>query len=205
MLMNKKISSSLVFSLAIIIAAGIASISFNSNSAVFAVPVQYHAKLSGQQEVPPVTSSATGTAKFAPITKSVRYLLNATDITGVTGAHIHFAKSGQNGPVVVTLIKSAVSSNKVEQKGVITASMLEGPLKGKTITDLLTAMKKGNTYVNIHTIKHPNGEIRGDISFKKPVKHSTASSSSTTGKHSATTHSSTPKKTLGHLPGSLPY
>ena len=201
--MNKKISSSLVFSLAIVIAAGIASISLNSNSAVFAVPPQYHAKLTGQQEVPPVTSSATGTAKFAPLTKSVQYLLNATGITGVTGAHIHLAKSGQNGPIVVTLIKSAVATNKVGQKGVITASMLEGPLKGKTITDLLTAMKKGNTYVNIHTIKHPNGEIRGQISFDKK-KHSTTAHSSTSGKHSTTAHSSTPK-VHSSLPGSVGY
>ena len=145
------------------------------------------------KKVPPVTSNATGTAKFAPLTKSVQYLLNATGITGVTGAHIHLAKSGQNGPIVVTLIKSAVATNKVGQKGVITASMLEGPLKGKTITDLLTAMKKGNTYVNIHTIKHPNGEIRGQISFDKK-KHSTTTHSSTTGKHSTTTHSSTSGK-----------
>ena len=201
--MNKKISSSLVFSLAIVIAVGIASISLNSNSTVFAVPPQYHAKLSGQNEVPPVTSNATGTAKFAPLTKSVQYLLNATNISGVTGAHIHLAKSGQNGPIVVTLIKGAVATNKVGQKGVITASMLEGPLKGKTITDLLTAMKKGDTYVNIHTIKHPNGEIRGDISFGKS-KHSTTTHASTSGKHSTTTHAST-SKIHSSIPGSIGY
>jgi hypothetical protein len=202
--MNKKISSSLVFSLAIVIAVGIASISLNSNSTVFAVPPQYHAKLSGQNEVPPVTSNATGTAKFAPLTKSVQYLLNATNISGVTGAHIHLAKSGQNGPIVVTLIKGAVATNKVGQKGIITASMLEGPLKGKTITDLLTAMKKGDTYVNIHTIKHPNGEIRGSISFDKSKKHSTTTHASTSGKHSTTTHAST-SKIHSSLPGSIGY
>ncbi|HXT85326.1 MAG TPA: CHRD domain-containing protein [Verrucomicrobiae bacterium] len=180
--MNKKISSSLVFSFAIVVALGIASMPITSKL-VYAVPVLYHAKLTGQQEVPPVNSSATGVAKFAPLSKSVKFLVNATGITGVTAAHIHLGKEGQNGPVVVKLINSTVHTNNVFQKGIITSKMLEGPLKGKTVSDLLSAMKKGNTYVNIHTIKHPNGEIRGDVVFKKPLKHSSSSSSSSGGKH----------------------
>jgi hypothetical protein len=41
--------------------------------------------------------------------------------------------------------------------------MLEGPMQGKTISDLATAMKNGSTYANIHTEQNPNGEIRGQI------------------------------------------
>jgi hypothetical protein len=37
-------------------------------------------------------------------------------------------------------------------------------MAGKKISDLTTAMKNGWTYVNIHTEKNPNGEIRGQIS-----------------------------------------
>ena len=36
-------------------------------------------------------------------------------------------------------------------------------MKGKQISDLVTAMSNGSTYVNVHTEKHPNGEIRGQI------------------------------------------
>ena len=41
--------------------------------------------------------------------------------------------------------------------------MLEGPLKGKTVTELPDVMQSGNSYVNVHTTKNPNGEIRGQV------------------------------------------
>ena len=176
-MMNKKISSILVFTLAIVITAGIASISFNSNSAVFAVTAKYTAKLSGHSEVPPVNSTSTGVAEFKPLSASVAYSVNATNIQGVTGGHIHLGKPGVNGPVIVTLISSAVATNKVAVQGKITASMLEGPLKGKKLTDLVSAMKKGNTYVNIHTVKHPNGQIRGDITSPTSTTHKASTTS----------------------------
>ncbi|MDQ6723649.1 MAG: CHRD domain-containing protein [Thermoproteota archaeon] len=185
--MNNKISSILVITLAVAITAGIAGISFNSNSAVFAVTaVKYTAKLSGQNEVPIVNTTATGVSEFKMLSKSVGFSVNATGIQGVTGGHIHLGKPGQNGPVVATLISSPVATNKVAVSGKIVASALEGPLKGKKLTDLVSAMKKGNAYVNIHTVKHPNGEIRGDI---------TSSTSTTAMKHSTTAmkHSTTPK------------
>ncbi len=36
-------------------------------------------------------------------------------------------------------------------------------MKGKTTADLISAMSSGDTYVNVHTSKHPKGEIRGQI------------------------------------------
>jgi len=47
--------------------------------------------------------------------------------------------------------------------GNITANMLEGPMEGKQIANLTTAMKNNETYVNVHTHQNPNGEIRGQI------------------------------------------
>ena len=44
-------------------------------------------------------------------------------------------------------------------------SDLEGPMKGKEISDLVSAMSSGVTYVNVHTQANPNGEIRGQISL----------------------------------------
>ena len=134
------------------------------------------------------------------LSKSVAFSVNATGIQGVTGGHIHLGKPGQNGPVVATLISSPVATNKVAVSGKIVASALEGPLKGKKLTDLVSAMKKGNAYVNIHTVKHPNGEIRGDITSPTSttaMKHSTTAMkhSTTAMKHSTTAmkHSTTPK------------
>jgi hypothetical protein len=48
-------------------------------------------------------------------------------------------------------------------EGDITAADLRGPLAGLTIQDLVAEMVAGNTYVNVHTVENPGGEIRGQI------------------------------------------
>jgi hypothetical protein len=126
---------------------------------------KFMAKLSGQDEVPPTNSQATGMAEFTPMgTDSVMYSVNTTNIEGVTAGHIHSGKPGENGPIVVTLFKYDSPMNKVSETGSITADKLEGPMAGKQLSDLATAMSNGDTYVNIHTEQNPNGEIRGQIS-----------------------------------------
>jgi CHRD domain len=36
-------------------------------------------------------------------------------------------------------------------------------MQGKTISDLIAAMKNGSTYVNVHTEQNPGGEVRGQL------------------------------------------
>jgi hypothetical protein len=118
--------------------------------------------LTGNEEVPPVQTEATGIAEFIPMgMDSVDYSVNATNIQGVTAGHIHLGAKGENGPVVVTLFKYDTPMNEVSENGTITADKLEGPLVGKQISDLATAGGNGTLYVNIHTEQNPNGEIRG--------------------------------------------
>ena len=45
-------------------------------------------------------------------------------------------------------------------RGNVTDSKLTGPMAGQTVADLQTAMTNGDTYVNVHTQDHPDGEIR---------------------------------------------
>ena len=42
---------------------------------------------------------------------------------------------------------------------------LEGPMAGKQISDLGAAGANGSLYINIHTERNPNGEIRGQGSM----------------------------------------
>ena len=65
------------------------------------------AKLSGKNEVPPKITKATGTAEFtlSSYGKTMTYKVDVKDIDKVTMAHIHQGKTGENGPVVVTLFK----------------------------------------------------------------------------------------------------
>lgn len=61
------------------------------------------------------------------------------------------------------MFEFAADQNEVSERGTIIADMLEGPMEGLAISDLLSAMKNGSTYINIHTEQYPDGEIRGQI------------------------------------------
>jgi CHRD domain len=64
---------------------------------------------------------------------------------------------------VFTLFKYDTPKNQVLETGTITADKLEGPMAGKQLSDLATAGVNDMLYINIHTEKNPNGEIRGQI------------------------------------------
>jgi CHRD domain len=125
-------------------------------------PMTVTLNLTGGEEVPPVQTEATGAAEFiVGGTDSIPYTINATNIEGATAGHVHLGAKGENGPVVVTLFKYDTPMNEVSENGTITADKLEGPMAGKQISDLTAAGANGTVYVNIHTEKNPNGEIRG--------------------------------------------
>ena len=153
-----------IVAIAVVIAVG--AVTINSIGLTSAQEQKFMAELSSQEEVPPTDSQATGSAEFTPMgSDSVMYNVNATNIEGVTVGHIHSGQRGENGPIVVTLFKYDSPMNEVlSESGSITANKLEGPMAGKQLSDLATAMGNGSTYVNIHTEQNPNGEIRGQIS-----------------------------------------
>lgn len=146
--------------------AGITVISTNlAPSTVFA-NVYFVTNMTGQEEVPPVDTQAVGEAILTqdlPLNQTVHYFVNVTGIEGVSQGHIHSGVEGENGPIVVTLFNFDSPQNEVLQYSNFTASNLEGPMQGKTMQDLIAAMKNGTTYINVHTEQNPNGEIRGQL------------------------------------------
>ena len=132
-------------------------------SAAYAQEQKFTASLSGSQEVPPNTSTAKGWAWFKPMGNAVWYKVNVTGIDKATMAHIHGAKAGENGDPIANLQITATTKGYLAQ-GNITPSDLTGSLAGKSISDLVSKMQSGETYVNVHTEANPNGEIRGQIS-----------------------------------------
>jgi hypothetical protein len=67
---------------------------------------------------------------------------------------------------VVYLLKDSKNSGirlETSIRGNITSSELQGSIKGKLLVDLISAMKKGNAYVNVGTPYHDNAEMRGQI------------------------------------------
>ena len=130
---------------------------------------KYRAKLDANNEVPPVNSTAEGVATFKVKGDAITSKINVTGITDVSGAHIHAGKKGENGDPIIDLLKTGEKTKTpggVAIKGNFTASDFEGSLKGKALPDLQSAMGTNETYVNIHTSDHPDGEIRGQIKAK---------------------------------------
>jgi len=62
-------------------------------------------------------------------------------------------------------------------RGNISDSSLTGPMQGKTLDDLTAAMESGDTYVNVHTAEHKDGEIRGQLSNTDKEEQSGSSNS----------------------------
>jgi hypothetical protein len=132
---------------------------------------QFVAELSGSNEVPPVSTIATGVAKFqlSADGQSLNYQINVTNINAIMGAHIHSGKQGQNGPVVAGLFNPNMGGppmgkvNGLLVKGTLNSTNLEGPLTGHPLTDLVHLITGHGAYVNVYTQQHQNGEIRGQI------------------------------------------
>ena len=105
--------------------------------------------LSGGEEVPPVTTSATGTVNIKVMPD--RSVSGGVKISGFvpTVAHIHEAAVGKNGPPIVTLTK--------------TADGFTVPAGTKLSEGQYESYQAGNLYVNVHSDRYPNGEIRAQL------------------------------------------
>jgi CHRD domain-containing protein len=106
--------------------------------------------LTGSEETPPVTSSATGTGVIKIASdKSVSGSIKTTGIDG-TVAHIHVGAPGQSGPPIITLEKTADGVWSV-------------PAGSKLTDDQYASFTAGNLYVNVHSAEHKPGEIRAQL------------------------------------------
>jgi hypothetical protein len=132
----------------------------------------FRTHLTGDQEVPAVSTRAQGQAIFQ-LNKErteLRYKVIVANIHNVTMAHIHLAPAGVNGPVVAWLYPAAPPAqlipgrfNGVLAEGILTEDDLVGMLAGESLETLVEQIMAGNTYVNVHTLQFPPGEVRGQI------------------------------------------
>ena len=136
---------------------------------------QLWAVMSGDQEVPPVDSGAAGVTTFdvSEDGAEVTFKVIAWYLEDITMGHIHIAPAGANGPVVAVLVDfapldatSGETRNGLLAEGTIAAAdVAADPDVGfdGSIGALVRAMRSEGSYVNIHTVANPSGEIRGQI------------------------------------------
>jgi hypothetical protein len=136
-----------------------------------------HAKasLDGYQEVPAVSSTGTGTLdlRIDDDARTIDFELTYENLEGATttASHIHLGQPGVNGGVSAFFCggggKPACTPRSGSFSGVITPADVIGPtgqgIAAGEFEELVRAIRARVTYVNVHTDKHPGGEIRGHV------------------------------------------
>ena len=132
------------------------------------------ASLDGYHEVPAVSSTGTGELRLRiNADDSIDYELTYADLEGATttASHVHLGQKSVNGGVSFFLCggggRPACTPGSGSFSGTVTAANIIGPagqgIAPAEMAEVLEALRSGVTYVNVHTDKHPGGEIRGQI------------------------------------------
>ena len=119
---------------------------------VLAAPVvTLEANLTGGQEVPgPGDRNGSGDAKLIVTRSRVCYVLRSDDIRRPQAAHIHEARRGVAGPIVVEL--------KPPRNGFSSGCERIGRALGNDLRN-----HPARYYVNVHNRPFPDGAIRGQL------------------------------------------
>lgn len=138
----------------------------------------FTATLSGANERPTaVTTPAVGTANFtlSGDGNTLTWSVVTTGANNVTAAHIHIGGTQVAGPIAFGIFAAPAASNPTIS-GSITRAAYASPL-GISFDALISLMRSGDTYVNVHTDNgvaptntgpgdFPAGEIRGQIALQ---------------------------------------
>ncbi len=116
--------------------------------------------MTGSQEVPPVVTAATGECQVTlnDATNQVSVSCTYSGLSSnANNGHIHAGSAGATGGPIVSLAFTAATSG--------TATVTNAPISAANVT----AMKAGNTYVNVHSVNNGGGEIRGQVVGQIPA------------------------------------
>jgi len=106
--------------------------------------------LTGAEETPPVTTSATGAGTIkVNKDKSVSGSIKTQGMKGMA-AHIHTGAPGESGPPIISLTQGPDGTWTV-------------PAGSKLTDEQYAFFKSGKLYVNVHSAEHQPGEIRAQL------------------------------------------
>ena len=150
--------------------------------------------LTGYNEVPSVSTTATGTfnARISNDESRIDWELSYADLEGaIQQAHIHIGNVGVNGGISVFLctnlgngpagiqpcpappatISGTILAADVSPNIPATAAARTQGLNTGEIDELIKAIRAGATYVNVHSTTWPGGEIRSQIDGNSGHQH----------------------------------
>ena len=129
-------------------------------------PITYVAELRPQNEVPPATSTAFGSAfvTLDLINNTIAWEVNSKGVVSPTLSHIHRGPAGVAGPVIINFATgpSQIVNGHTSGSGTIAAQQTSN----LQASDLLNLANPGTAigyYVNLHSTAFPGGEIRGAL------------------------------------------
>jgi hypothetical protein len=152
-----------------------------SAATAFAADKNFKADLEGFQEVPVVSSVASGEfrANLSNDETTISYVLTYSGLEGsVRQSHIHFGQHSVNGSIVVFLCQTVTNPDPTglaptcpqegTVSGLLTVSNMTSLASGQGIAagdfeEFIQALRGGVTYANVHSSMWPGGEIRGQI------------------------------------------
>ena len=130
-----------LFLISFVVLAGCASDSYQQSNKL---------SLTGAQQVPALTTSASGSGTITVgADKSVSGSITTSGVAA-TAAHIHEGAMGVNGPVIVPLTKTSDNVWSVAPGAKLTDAQYE-------------SYKAGKLYVNVHSAANKGGEIRAQL------------------------------------------
>ena len=146
--MNTKILRAIVCGVVAALALSALAVAGTSKGA----PGKFSAALNVGQEKPIPKGTKLGASGRFTATLSgtmLTWKLTFAHLSGpATAAHIHAGARGVAGPVLIPLCGPC----STPASGTVTLTQAQ-----------IDSIKAGKTYVNVHTTKNPNGEIRGQI------------------------------------------
>ena len=132
----------------------------------------FQTTLAGSNEVPATGSGASGACAIQVEGNQVLFSVETHGLSNIIGAHIHTAPSGANGSIRAVFIPFPGSNAVIltgadiipSREGLLTSgSFGPGDVRGITFDQLLSEIRAGNAYCNVHTTRNPGGEIRGQL------------------------------------------
>ena len=135
----------------------------------------HKADLLGFEEVPAVSSTGTGELrmKINEDDQTIDFELSYENLEGTTtaAAHIHIGQKSVNGGVVAFFCGGGGRPPCTPTSGTFTGTITPADITAVTAQgiaagewdEVVRAMRAGAIYANVHTNKHPGGEIRGQV------------------------------------------